>query len=90
MLRTPLPPGVEVQRGNNCVGIAYFEGRLFVAWRSAPSHFASADAKIYIMSSQNNGTISWELEKTIYMQSDLREPNFLVSEDEETLDFTFF
>lgn len=33
-----------------------FDGKLFVGWRSAPTHFASKQTKIFIMSSKNNGT----------------------------------
>jgi len=77
-LIAPLPFGVEVQTSNNCLGIIYFEGRLFLGWRSAPFHFASPLTKIYIISSENNGTKSWDLEYILFMGSDMREPFFVI------------
>ena len=88
MMPTPLPDGVSLEKGNNCVGILYFAGRLYVGWRSAPSHFASPRTKIYIISSANNGTLSWDLENVIEIGSDMREPYFFVIKSE--LYFTFF
>lgn len=53
---SPLPPGIDIQSSNNCLSITLFDGKLFIAWRTAPTHFASKKTKIYIMSSKNNGT----------------------------------
>jgi len=52
-------------------------GRLFLAWRNSPFHFASADTRIYVVSSTDMGK-SWDYEHVIYTESDLREP-YLVS-----------
>ena len=72
-----LPPGVSAQAGNNNVAIAMHKGRLFMAWRTGPFHFASSSARLYVVSSANNGRI-WDFEREVYMGTDLREP-FLVS-----------
>ena len=47
-----LPDGIKGLLGpsNNCLAIKIFKGRLYVAWRSAPWHFASKKTKVFIMS----------------------------------------
>lgn len=69
--QSKLPPNVDIMNSNNCLSIALFESRLFIAWRSAPTHFASKKTRIFIMSSNDNG-ISWSKENEIFMQSDMR------------------
>jgi hypothetical protein len=61
--------------------------RLFVAWRTAQSHFASAQARLVVMSSElfdvANWTIdsalSWRFEHEISLGADVREPRFVRS-----------
>jgi hypothetical protein len=63
-----LPAEVEPMAANNNVDIAFHRGRLYLAWRSAPSHFASKAVKIYIVScadwgglvSGRDATPTWE------------------------------
>lgn len=69
-----LPPSLQIQHSNNNVAIEMHGGRLFMAWRSAPTHFASKKTKIQVMSSGNLGR-SWEMEATIAEGTDLREPH---------------
>lgn len=64
-LSVKLPPEVKLEQANNNVGIVYYEGRLYVGWRTAPFHFASKNTRMYIISSPNNGTRSWDFEKEI-------------------------
>ena len=71
-----LPNEIECLASNNNVGIEIFEGRLFVAWRSSETHFASANSKMFVISSPDMGK-TWEYETTIALGSDAREPNFL-------------
>lgn len=78
---------VLTNAANNNVAIELYDGRLFLAWRTAPSHFASADAEMHVVSSTDNGE-SWTHEHTIALGSDVREPNLLVLAD--TLWLTFF
>lgn len=83
-----LPSEIKVQTSNNCIGMLYYQGRLYLGWRTAPSHFASNETVMYIISSADNGTKSWDFEHQIYLESDLREPYFYVFNG--TLHFTFF
>lgn len=82
-----LPAGLEVMPSNNNCAITYFDGRLFLAWRTAETHFASENALMHIISSPDDGQ-TWEWEWTIAMRADVREPNFLAMNGE--LHFTFF
>lgn len=72
-----LPKMLELAPANNNLSIAVHEGRLFLAWRNAPFHFASPEAKIYVVSSRDMGK-TWDFEHVIHTGSDLREP-YLVS-----------
>jgi hypothetical protein len=60
---------------NNCA-ICFHEGRLFLAWRTAVTHFASPGAKMFLVSSGDLG-LSWSYESKIEMGSDVREPSFV-------------
>lgn len=55
-LKVRLPDEVKLLQSNNCVGITYYQGRLFMGFRSSTSHFAGKKTRIYILSSSNNGT----------------------------------
>lgn len=71
-----LPPEVEPLASNANVDIQLHDGRLFMAWRSAPSHFASAATRMYVVSSPDLGR-SWDFEHEIRIGSDMREPRLL-------------
>ena len=71
-----LPAGINVQDSNNNLSIAFHAGRLFLAWRTAPTHFASVQARLYVMSSADLGR-SWTRETEIALGRDLREPFLL-------------
>ena len=51
-------------------------GRMFMAWRSGPTHFASSLTKMFIVSSIDGG-VTWEKEYELETSKDLREPFFL-------------
>ncbi len=70
-----LPSEVTPQEANNNLDIAWHEGRLYLAFRSAPSHFASADTVLWIVSSADEQT--WTYEASVSLGTDLREPRFL-------------
>jgi len=72
-----LPADVPVGRSNNNLDVVDFAGRRWLAWRSARSHFASADARIEVVSSTDLG-VTWEHETTIALDRDIREPRFFV------------
>ncbi len=72
-----LPQNLGLAPANNNLSIEMHEGRLFLAWRNAPFHFASPEAKIYVISSPDMGK-TWEFEHVVHTGSDLREP-YLIS-----------
>lgn len=65
-----------VLAANNNVAIAFHDGRLFFAWRTAETHFASSNARMHIISSPDRGA-TWDHEHTIALGADVREPSFL-------------
>lgn len=77
---------VQPMKGNNNLDVIEFNNRYYLAFRTAPSHFASKKTKLYIISSGDLKT--WDYEHEIHLGSDLREPRFAVFKD--TLFFYFF
>lgn len=75
--KMPIP--VKLQHSNNNVDLVKFKERFYVAFRTAPSHFASKKTRLYVISSKDLKT--WEYEYTIFTKSDLREPRFAVLKD---------
>jgi hypothetical protein len=71
-----LPAGLVVLRSNNNLSIAMYEGRLFLAFRTSPIHFASPRARLIVLSSPDLGR-SWTVETSISTGHDLREPFLL-------------
>jgi len=45
-----LPQEVTPQVSNNNLDVVLFQGRLFLVFRTAPSHFASIDTVLYVVS----------------------------------------
>ncbi len=70
-----MPEGVVSQVSHNNLDIVWHEGRLFFAFRTAPTHFASAEVVMYVVSTADQKT--WQLETSFAMNTDLREPRFL-------------
>lgn len=68
-----LPPGVRPMPSNNNCGLAFFEGRLFLAWRTGPHHFASTETRVYVVSSTDLGR-TFTLEHDLWLGRDIREP----------------
>ena len=56
---------------NNNVDVEYFDGRLFVAWRTGPTHFASEDTEMLVVSSADNG-VTWDFETKVVLGADVR------------------
>ena len=71
-----LPPGFEPLRSNNNLDVVDHDGRRWLAWRTAPIHFASASARLHLMSQDLSGG-AWRAETTITLGRDVREPRFL-------------
>jgi hypothetical protein len=72
-----LPRGLALGPSNNNVSLCRHDGRLFLAWRTAPTHFASKESRIHVISSATPEG-PWTLETTIALGRDVREP-FLLS-----------
>ena len=71
-----LPSGLDLQAANNNLSIALHDGRLYLAFRTAPTHFASAEAKLVVLSSADLGR-TWAFETSFTTGRDLREPFLL-------------
>jgi hypothetical protein len=80
-------PGIDVpvMPSNNNLDIIEFDGLYFMAWRTAPTHFASAETELHIVRSADQET--WTHEATLTMGTDLREPRFLSHNGELLLYF---
>jgi hypothetical protein len=64
-----------IQDANNNLDVVDHEGRVFLGFRSAPTHFASTEAALHIVSSEDQQT--WTYEASFSLETDLREPRFL-------------
>src|SRR5262245_32681697 len=69
------PDGVVTQDANNNLDVVEHDGRYSFGFRTAPSHFASDETVLYIVSSSDQE--HWTLEAKFSMGTDLREPRFL-------------
>lgn len=75
----------QVQDANNNLDVVRHQGRVYLAWRSAPSHFASADVVMNVASSEDEQ--HWRYETSFRLGRDVREPRFLSLGDELFLYF---
>jgi len=73
-----LPAQVIVQPSANTLDLAEHEGRLFLAFRTAPNHFANDQTRIYVVSTTDEQT--WTFEAEFFLGTDLREPRLLAFE----------
>lgn len=71
-----LPSEITCRKSNNNLDLVKYEGKYFLAFRTAPTHFASKKTKLYIVSSSD--LQNWNYEKEFFCRSDMREPRFLV------------
>lgn len=60
---------------NNNLDVIRHDGRVYMAWRTAPDHFASERTVMYVVSSADERT--WRFETRVQAATDLREPRFL-------------
>jgi hypothetical protein len=68
-------PGMALANANNNLDVTEHEGRFYLAFRNAPNHFASRDARLYVVSS--NDEKNWRFETIVNLGRDLREPRLL-------------
>lgn len=81
-----LPTQCKVQHSNNNLDLVKYKERHYLAFRTAPTHFASAKTVLYVVSSTDMKT--WQYETEIHVGYDLREPRFAVYRD--TLNLYYF
>jgi hypothetical protein len=67
---------LTVLAANNNLDVCEHDGRRYLAWRTAPNHFASADARLNVVSSGDGG-VTWRYETSVVLLRDVREPRFL-------------
>ncbi len=66
-----LPEGVETQNANNNLDAIEHGGRVFLAFRTAPYHFADKRAELFVVSTPDH--VNYRFEGRFSMQTDLRE-----------------
>lgn len=71
-----LPPEVTLQPSNNNLDLELFEDRMFFVWRTGPTHWASPEVELHVVSSEDEG-LTWVHEETLHIGADLREPRFV-------------
>lgn len=71
-----LPPETVPLVSNNNLDVIRHDGRVFLAWRTAPDHYAGPETVIHVVSSTDE--LAWEHEASYAIGTDLREPRFLV------------
>ncbi|MCZ7582789.1 MAG: hypothetical protein M5R36_05330 [Deltaproteobacteria bacterium] len=70
-----LPSGLFLMDANNNLDVVRHNTRVFLAFRTAPTHFASTDTRLHIVSSFDER--HWDLETSFFYGRDLREPRLL-------------
>ncbi|MFH1466377.1 MAG: hypothetical protein ABIO70_18480 [Pseudomonadota bacterium] len=82
-----LPPEITVQDANNNLDVLDVDDTIFLAWRTAPTHFASEEATIYVVSSTDEE--QWGYETTVHLGTDVREPRLAYLRESRRL-FLYF
>jgi len=76
-----LPADADLgQANNNLDAVRHSDGAVYLAFRTAPHHFASPETRILVLRSRDEQ--NWSLERSFEMGTDLREPRLLSSGDE--------
>jgi len=70
-----IPTEATIQTANNNLDVVRFQGRVYLVWRTAPSHFASDQTTMHVVSSTDE--VDWDYETSYQTGRDLREPRFL-------------
>lgn len=74
-----IPEQAAPGTSNNNLDVVRFDGRVWMAWRTAPDHFASPETRIHVVSSEDE--VTWRYETSFSYETDLREPRMLVVND---------
>lgn len=67
-----LPAEASPQNANNNLDIVRHDGALYLAFRTAPNHFAGPDTRLHVVRSVDEQ--QWTHEATFFQATDLREP----------------
>lgn len=70
-----LDASLALKNANNNLDVVRHQGRVYLAWRTAPSHFAGPDTVVHVASSEDE--LTWRQEASFSMERDLREPRLL-------------
>ncbi|MCB9675761.1 MAG: hypothetical protein H6737_11625 [Alphaproteobacteria bacterium] len=70
-----LPPEIVPNNANNNLDVEEHDGRLWMAFRSAPTHFADTEVDLWVMSTADQ--VTWEYEGHFRYGIDLREPQLV-------------
>ncbi len=70
-----LPMEAAPGNSNNNLDVVRHGGRVYLAWRTAPDHYASARTQVLVISSEDER--AWRFEQRLSVETDLREPRFL-------------
>lgn len=81
-----LPPQCKIQHSNNNLDLVKYKEKYYLAFRTAPTHFASSKTVMYVVSSTD--LKQWQYETEVHVGYDIREPRFAVYND--TLNLYFF
>lgn len=76
---TNLPNSINIQASNNNVAIAFYKKKLYVAFRTSKTHFASEGTTLHIISTSDLSV--WDEELSIANGNDVREPLFMEIND---------
>ncbi len=82
-----MPAEIEIQDANNNLDVLSVDDTVYLAWRTAPSHFASKEAVLHVVSSTDE--LNWTHETSISIGTDLREPRMTYLKDPRQL-FLYF
>lgn len=81
-----LPKEAVIQKSNNNLASIRWQGRTWLVWRTASSHYPTPTATMQVVSSADEKV--WRFEDRIAMDTDLREPQFLVIDNALFLYYT--
>ncbi|MCB9663292.1 MAG: hypothetical protein H6732_04205 [Alphaproteobacteria bacterium] len=74
-----LPDGVDPNDANNNLDVIRHDGRVWLAVRTAPTHFASTKTRMLVLSSEDE--VTWRSEGELAVGTDLREPQLVPTDD---------
>jgi hypothetical protein len=80
-----IPSNIDCKKSNNNLDVVFYNEKYYLAFRTAPTHFASKKTRLFVMSSKD--FITWEYETEFFVEADIREPRFSIFKDKLFLYF---